>query len=88
MVEVNMFEGMTPEGEQVKETAMVTAEWLRQHLTPEFVDAAKASGLIDDEGAELLSECLQPENYMAKGPEQRAHVDQLIESLKEAPESL
>lgn len=87
MSEVHIHEGLTPEGNELKETALAHAEWLRSTLTAEFVDRAKSSGLLDDDGAMLLAECQNFENYIAKSDADRAHVDQLIESLKEFSET-
>ncbi len=87
MGEVNIHEGLTPEGNELKETAQANAAWLKGNLTPELLDRAKLAGLLSEDEGMLLAECINFENYIPKSETERAHVDQLIESLKEFAET-
>lgn len=84
MGEVNMESVENAEGMLIRETAEGHSSFIKENLTEARIDSWKTAGLIDDEGAALLMACQNPENYIAKSAEDRAHVDQLIESLREA----
>lgn len=84
MGEVNMESVENAEGTLIRETAESHSTFLKETITEESIENWKTAGLIDDEGVALLMACQNPENYIAKSAEDRAHVDQLIESLREA----
>lgn len=86
MGEVNMSEVENSEGRALREVAQSHAEFLKVHLTPENLQKWGDAGMLENDGAGLLSSALNVENYIAMSDERRAQVDQLIESIKDEVE--
>ena len=77
-----MSEVENSEGQALREIAKAHAAFLKEHLTPENLQKWGDAGMLENDGAGLLSSALNIENYIAMSDEHRAQVDQLIESIK------
>lgn len=71
------------EGQDLRAVANEHAAFLKEHLNPENLKKWGDAGMLENDGAGLLALCLNVENYISMSDERRAHVDQLIASIRE-----
>jgi hypothetical protein len=87
MGEAPRSEVENPEEESLRAVAEAHAAFLQEHLNAESLKQWGEAGMLENDGAGLLTSCLDSENYLAMSDGRRAQVDQLIESLKEFAET-